>query len=125
MSDYSQVKFRPGKGSKFEQTLAARASEQTDSAYSQIARDDLENYYALLSLCLPEFSYAERHILRTVLNGWLVTPEKVNQLWVEVDAYLDTTDVSMPTQEAFIARLRSLSRFECWCIVDAWQRGKL
>jgi hypothetical protein len=122
-SDYPQVKFRPGK--ELTDPLAARSSEQTDSAYSQVAKQDLGDYYTLLSLCLPVFSHKERELLSCALNGWLATPETVQHLWTEVDTYLDTLPMAMIDGQSFVDRLRTLSRFECWAIVDALKRGVL
>lgn len=120
--DYPQVKFRSG---KMTETLAARSSEQTDSAFSQTAKQDLGDYYALLSLCLPEFSHKERELISCALNGWLATTETVQHLWTEVDTYIDALPMVLTDGEFFVHRLRSLSRFECWCIYDAVKRGVL
>lgn len=121
-ADYPQIKFRPG---PLTTTLAARSAEQTDGAYSQRAKQDLTEYYALLSLSLPAFSYKERELLSCALHGWLATPETVQYLWTEVDAYLSTLPMAMINGQSFIDHLRSLTRFECWCIYDAAKRGVL
>lgn len=121
-ADYPLLKFRPG---KLAETLETRSSEQSDSAYSQVAKQDLADYYALLRACLPTFSHKERELLSCALNGWLTTIEKVHELWVEVDAYLDMLPMVMSDGESFIARLQSLSRFECWSIYQIQRMGEL
>lgn len=115
-ADYPLIKFRPG---KLIESLSSRSDEQTDSAYSQMAKQDLGDYYTLLSLSLPEFSHKERELLSCALNGWSATPETVQHLWAEVDAYLDALPMAMFDGQSFINRLRSLSRFECWCVYNA------
>lgn len=121
-ADYPLVKFRPG---DLLRALAVRSSEQSDSAYSHVAKHDLGDYYSLLDLCLPTFSHKERELLSCALNGWLATPETVQHLWTEVDAYLDTVPMAMTDGQSFVARLQALSHFECWCVYDAVKRGTL
>lgn len=105
--DYINLSFR---ASDLEEPLKARAQEQTNRGYTLTLKEDVRAYYALLRLCLPPFTHREWQVLRSALHGWLATPETVHLLWVEVADSCD--DMS------FVARLRSLSRFEAWAIVD-------
>lgn len=113
-NDYPLIQFRSKSLTK---TLATRSTEQTDSAYSQTAKQDLSDYYALLRLGLPEFSHTERDVLRNALNGWETDPTMAQRLWIEVEAVCDDA--------SFNERIRSLSTFECWCIVQAFKTGSL
>src|SRR5579863_6931812 len=116
--EYPLIHFRAG---KLTNELSARASEQSNSGYSEVAKQDLSDYYKLLRLCLPTFEPYEQHALYEGLNGWNVTPQTVHLLYAEMETYFLAYKIS--GYEAFIERLRALSRFECWCIIDAVQHG--
>ena len=123
-SDYLQIKFRPGQGSTLEKALIDRSGgDQSNGALTETIRSDLTDYYALLSLCLPGLSRAERDVIQHALNGWLATPENVHTLWVEVEALSGAYGYSGADIPALVTRLQSLSRFECWCIVNAFKHG--
>jgi hypothetical protein len=111
-ADYPWVNFRPGDMIK---TLLARASGER--SISQTAKQDLQDYYAWLTSALPAFTHRERDILRETLNGWVVEKEKVHLLWIEVEVASDDPE--------FVSRIRSLSPFECWAIVQAFNTGDL
>lgn len=125
-NDYPLVKFRPGK--VLTEILSLRSSEQTDSAFSQTAKEDLSDYYALLRLCLPTFTHAEREVLIQALHGWLATASGVSQhdvmdLWVEVDALVGIYERAGVDIPRLVERLKNLSRFECWCVYQAVRYG--
>lgn len=107
-NDYPLVSFRPGK------ELAPEIESRASGTYAEYVKDTLTAYYTLLRLSLPSFSTEEKLILNEALSDWLATPETVHLLWAEVQGYTDN--------HAFIERLRGLSRFSCWAIVDAVQQ---
>lgn len=121
-NDYLQIKFRPGQGSKLERTLITRSGgDQSNGALTETIKSDLTDHYTLLDLCLPGLNRAERDVIQQALHGWLATPENVHTLWVEVEALSEVYECSGVDISALAARLQSLSRFECWCIVNAFK----
>lgn len=119
-NDYPQVKFRTGKD--LEAELASRSDETTDSAYSRIAKRDLERYYAMMALDLPTFSKPEARLLVSVLNGSRIHAETVHRIYLDVDEMLEEHPIEGINRGAFVARLRNLSRGECMAIADAVER---
>lgn len=119
-SDYSQVKFRPGNGSKLEQALTARA--ETEESTGLVAKRDLERYYALIGLSLPVFSEQEALLLVNTLNASRINAETIHRLYVDVDEYLEEHPLEGFNRGAFVARLRNCSRLECMAIADAVER---
>lgn len=83
---------------------------------SEIARRDLERYYYLLRASLPTFTVEDAFTLVNALNGHLSQPETAHLLWAEVED-------SELGNEQLVARLRTLSRFECMAIIDAVERA--
>lgn len=119
-NDYPQIKFRPGAGSNLETALTERVDVQSDGAYSQVAKRDLERYYALLAKSLPQFSEDEALVLAQTLNGAMNRPETIHLLYAEVSSNPDVVDEELDAE--FIARLKSLDRFSCMAIADAVER---
>lgn len=125
-NDYPQVKFRTGKD--LEAELSSRSDEQSDSAYSRIAKRDLDRYYALLRLSLPRFSEEEALILVNALNGAKYEPEMAHRLYVDVQEYLEESNEGYHSEpvsndvRTLVLRVKAMSHLECMAIIDAAER---
>lgn len=113
MGKYTQIQFRPGVESDLSCALSKRAEQTTDIALSQVARRDLERYYATLTHSLPDFSESEVIILLNVLNG--VRVSNPQRLYVEVQE-------NYPEHKEFVERLRNFSYAQCLATIDAVER---
>lgn len=114
-NDYPQIKFRSG---PLTETLTARSPEPTNSAFSQVAKQDLSDHYSLLRLERPELTRAEWDVVFQALHGWFATTETAHSLWTVVEALNGAHGQSDVDILAFAEKLRKFSRFECWCIYD-------
>lgn len=117
-NDYPQVKFRPGTGSNLESALIERVESQSDSAFSQAAKRDLERYYAGLPSALPSFSEQEAVWLVDAFNGsHNVNPERV---YLEILAFFEE-DLT-PEQKKLVNFLRNLPIYASVAVLDAVER---
>ena len=122
-NDYPQVKFRPGTGSNLESALIERVELQSDSTFSQVAKRDLERYYAGLPSALPSFSEREAIWLVDAFNGSRnVNPDRI---YLEVLAFFEE-DLT-PEQKKLVNFLRNLPTYASVAVLDAveryWQGG--
>lgn len=121
-NDYPQVKFRTGKD--LEAELASRSEEMTDSAYSRVAKRDLERYYAMMARDAPVFSEDEALVLVNALNGAKYQPELVHRLYIDVQEYLEENEEYRLSGNVLtlVLRLKEMKVLECMAVIDAVEK---
>jgi hypothetical protein len=92
---------------------------------SEVAKRDLERYYALLEAELSrlKFTEAEASLLCDACNGlWVDSPRSVPLLWAEVQDACDLSHLHLKWEVdpvALVAKLRAASPSQVWALIDA------
>ena len=119
------ISFRPG---EIKDDLVLRTDDGADDAtgklLSETARRDLERYYSLLRVSLPQFSTGEALLICDAMNGTITEPHTASLVWAVVaDALEDGLAEKWHVDgEALVKRLRSLTPFEQLAVADACER---
>lgn len=119
------IQFRPG---PLTSHLAARSGGTMTA--NEVARRDLDRYYAILGreLATVEFTDAEWMALRDALNGTLAEAWwSANELATEIEDALadglgERWGLSATQGRALVERLRQLSPAQTFAVIDAVER---
>lgn len=129
MTESPRIQFRAT--AFLERALAERTdlpaeatSNDTSRLFSATGERDLKRYYDMLMRSLPTFSEGEAFLLCDIMNGSIIETHSIPLLWIEVsDALLEGYAEKWQVDgNALVARLRSLTPFECMAVGDAIER---
>lgn len=117
----TRIQFYVGRSS-INAALSERASPRLSP--SEIAKRDLERYYALLRRSLPTFTEPEASLILDALNGMPTEPHSVALVTTIVDAIrLNALDQKWGVDgDTLSVRLVRLTPFELLAIADAVER---
>lgn len=121
------ISFRLGRS---DTGLSHEVARRVDGRHSrnEVARRDLERYYAVLRRSLPTFDRQEALAILDATNGTAFDPTTVGLLWADVDDAEGLGEKWGIDRHALVARLRGLTYAESMALVDAaerfWSYGK-
>lgn len=116
------IAFRDVRGA-LKPALEARA--EAGLSANDVARRDLERYYATLEEALPTFSAGEAALLVDALKGSRLEVRTARLLWATIEdaIRMDGLEEKWGVDGAvLVVRLRALSAFEALAVVDGAER---